>query len=107
MANGSSNGGTRVPTWFAVIIALSGIILGAAGGSGTAMLKVSQDFVTKAQYERELSALEHRAERSRDRLNDAIIKLEYQVTALTESLVETNTLLARLDERMCDDERPR
>lgn len=102
MANGTNNGGTKVPTWFAVIIALSGIILGAAGGSGTAMLKVSENYVSKSQFQREISSLEHRSEASRRQLNDAITKLEYQVTALTTSLNETNTLLARLDERMCD-----
>lgn len=105
MSPGVSNGRKQVPTWFAVVIALSGMILGASGGVGSAMLRMSTEYVAKEDFKEQISRIEHRVEVREEKLNQSIDRLRDQMQKLESSLNKTNLLLTRLQTRMDEGER--
>jgi chaperonin cofactor prefoldin len=94
-----------VPTWFAVLIALSGVILGATGGVGSAMLKMSTEYVAKEDFKEQVGRIEHRVEVREEKLNRSIDRLRGQMQKLETSLNKTNLLLTRLQTRMDEADR--
>lgn len=105
--NGGSPKNGRIPTWFTVVLALAGVIVGAGGGASGVMYKVSSDYATNHDVERlekkmlqDLREIKTDAGADRKKLDETVTMLSHQVLALKDEVADLNAVLRELRVRL-------